>query len=249
VKPDSVGDQRHADEDQEAQRQELDRKVGVHETAQGLRGQQHDGDGDDDGRRHHRQMLRHPDGRDDAVQGKHDVQDENLGDGRPEAGNAGLADLLLDPFHGGVDLHGSLGQQEEPSGRKDDVAQGDGMSEHGEKRPCKPRHPRDAGEQQQPGDHRQPQAGTSRAALLGRRQAVGHEGDEDQVVDAQDDFQGGQGQKTGPEARVEQDFHGVFPPCSPVGGGYYRRRGRKPRCMAVTATTSPIPTASNTGLG
>jgi len=41
-------------------------------------------------------MLRHPDGCDDAVQGKNDVQDEDLGDCRPEP-ERGIADLLLTP--------------------------------------------------------------------------------------------------------------------------------------------------------
>jgi hypothetical protein len=40
------------------------------------------------------------------------------------------------------------------------------------------------------------------------RQAAHQDGDEDDVVHAQDDLQGGEHRKGDPEVRIEQKFHG-----------------------------------------
>ena len=51
VEPEPVGDQRHADEQQERQREHLDRRMVVDEPRQRSRRDEHHADGDDDGRR------------------------------------------------------------------------------------------------------------------------------------------------------------------------------------------------------
>ena len=54
---------------------------------------------------------------------------------------------------------------------------------------------------------RQAEADQARAVALMRRQLVGQDGNEDQVVDTQHDLEDDQGQQTEPDGGVEEQFH------------------------------------------
>ncbi len=88
--------------------------------ARGSGGEHHHDDGDDDGDDHDRHVVGHAHGRDDAVHREHDVEDDDLPDGRREAG---AFDLGLEQvrsrggIHVVVDLLGRLPDQERAAGR------------------------------------------------------------------------------------------------------------------------------------
>ena len=62
-------------------------------------------------------------------------------------------------------------------------------------------------QQEDPHPHRQPQADRSRPCLLLARQFRGEDGDEDDVVDAEDDLEHREGQQGDPDLRICQQFH------------------------------------------
>src|SRR6266516_3378426 len=74
----TFGHQGTADEHQETQRQHLERRMLVNEIADAPRENQHEHQCDDDRRNHDPELPRHADRRDDRVERKHDVEQENL---------------------------------------------------------------------------------------------------------------------------------------------------------------------------
>ncbi len=95
---------------------------------------------------------------------------------------AGLGHVAFQAF---VQFHGGLEQQEHATEQHDQVAAREALVEHLEQRRGQGDHPRDAGQQAQTHDQGQAQANDPRAVALMRRQLVGEDGDEHQVVDTQ----------------------------------------------------------------
>lgn len=58
-----------------------------------------------------------------------------------------------------------------------------------------------------PHDERQAQAKDARAVALRRRQLVRQDGDENQVIDSQDDLKDDQGKQADPRSGVQQPLH------------------------------------------
>ena len=85
VLPQAVSEQHHADEQQERQREHLDRGMTMHERAQGAGGHEHHAHGDHDRGHHHHRVLRHPDGGNDRIERKDDVEQRDLYDDLHEA--------------------------------------------------------------------------------------------------------------------------------------------------------------------
>ena len=77
--------QRHADEDQKAQREHFHRGVAVDERADRSGRKHHDDDGHHDGEHHDRHLLDHADGGDHGIEREHDVDDLDLHDHGGEA--------------------------------------------------------------------------------------------------------------------------------------------------------------------
>ena len=214
VKPDTVGDQRRADQQQEAQRQHLDRRVPIDEGGERSRRGDHDQHGDDDRRRHHPQLVRHPDRGDHAVEREHDVEHHDLRDDAGKArrgpGGAGVLVLALEPF---VDLARALVEQKQPAGDQDDVAPGEPALEQLEYRRRQPDDPGDRREQREAGQHRQRQPEPPRQIPPVLRQPADQDRDKDEIVDAEHDLERGQRHETGPELRVGQPLHRA---CFPI---------------------------------
>ena len=85
MKAETVGDQRHADHQEEAQRQHQNGRIAVDERRQRPHGDHHHPDRHDDGYDHDRKILGHADGRDDAVDREDDVDHDDLDEARDEA--------------------------------------------------------------------------------------------------------------------------------------------------------------------
>jgi len=100
-----------------------------------------------------------------------------------------------------------LEQQEHTTEQHDQVTPGEGLAEHLDQWVGEGHQPGHAGQQAQAHDQRQAQADHPRAVALMRRQLVGENRDEHQVVDAQDDFQDDQGQQAQPGRWISHPFH------------------------------------------
>src|SRR5690606_4391624 len=209
----AFGDQAEADHQQEAQAQDDQRRVGIDEAGQTLAGQQHDNHGHDHGNRHHRQFIGHADGGNDRVDREHGVQDHDLGDHHAKAGvgQSGAAGVLA-ALEALMQLHGGLEQQEQAARQHDQVPGRHGVIADVEQRVGQGDQPGDTHQQDQAHDQGQGQAQHARLVTLVRRQFLRQYGNEYQVVDAQDDFQGNQRKQARPDSRISQPLkHGWAP--------------------------------------
>ncbi len=137
-----LGHQRKAHQGEEGEGQHLDGGVVVDEVADGLGGEHHDEDGDHDGQHHDRHVIRHAHRRDDRIQAEDDVEDGDLDQGADEAGGGRAHALGLGgPLQGGVDLVGTLADEEQASQQQDEIAARDGLAQHGEQRLGEAHHP------------------------------------------------------------------------------------------------------------
>src|SRR5690606_5767377 len=173
------------------QGEDLQGGVLVDEVADGAGGQHHHQHGDDDGGDHHRHVLHQAHGGDHRVQGEDDVDDRDLQDDAGEAGLGGAAPrvaflLALDAV---PDFQRALEQQEQAAEEQDQVAARDALAHHREQVGGQAHHPGDRQQQQDARAHGQGQADKARPGLLVLGQARNQDGNEDDVVDAQDDFQ------------------------------------------------------------
>jgi hypothetical protein len=174
--------------------------------------------GDDHGGDHHRQMVGHADRRNHRVQREHDVQHHDLRDDGGERSHLLRAILVLLALEVVMDLDGGLAQQEQAADDQHEVARGDGVAAHREQLGGQVREPGKRGQQQDAGRHGcgQPQRAGAGALRLGK--PAGEDRDEDDVVDAQDDFQAGEGQQGDPGLGVGDPLHRAVPRES-VGDG------------------------------
>ena len=105
--------QRHADQEQEAERQHLDGRMAMDELADRLGRPHHDADGDDDGRHHDPQLVDHADGRDHRVEREDDVEEHDLDDHAGERRRDAARRVSLLAFELLVDFVRALRQQEQ----------------------------------------------------------------------------------------------------------------------------------------
>jgi len=111
-----------------------------------------------------------------------------------------LADLDKDLVRG-------LVEQEQAAEQQHQVTAAEAIAGDREQVFGQAHHPAQRKQQQQPRDHREAQAQAAGKVALLRRQAADQDGDEDDVVHAQDDFEGCEHRKSDPEIGVEQEFH------------------------------------------
>src|SRR5439155_944247 len=110
-----------------------------------------------------------------------------------------------------VDLPRGLAHEEEADDDQDEVAPGERVAEDGEQRPREAHQPRDREEQPDPNAEREGQPDPTRDSLLARGQTAREDRDEHDVVDAEDDLEGGQrrerDQAVGGQQRVHRRRH------------------------------------------
>ncbi len=214
VQVEAFADQRDAHQDQEREREHLDRRVLVDELADRLRGEHHDAHRDDDREHHHRNVAHHPHCGDDRIEREDDVDHRDLHERAVEAGG-GTAAM---PFVAGalerrVDLHHGLREQEQPAADQDQVAPRDVGRVDRDQRIGEAHHPRERQKQADPHQHREGEPDQSRPLALLGRQAGDEDRDEDDVVDAQDDFERRQAQQRRPGFGRGQPLHGTSSGC------------------------------------
>src|SRR5690606_5203687 len=195
-------------QDQERQRQHLDGGVAVDELADGPGGEQHHQHRQDDGDGHDGDLADKAHRGDHRVQREDDIEHRDLHQDHAEAGggNRRPGGDSVAALQAVVDLVGGLEQQEQAAADENDVAPGDFMVEDAEQGVGEAHHPGDAGKQQQSGGHGKAEAEVAGHIALVFRQAAHQDGDEDDVVDAEDDFQGGEGGESHPGLGAGEPF-------------------------------------------
>ncbi len=88
-----------------------------------------------------------------------------------------------------MDLERGLSDQEQPAADQDQVAPGHAAAKYGEQRRGEPDDPGDRQEKENPHEHRGQQARATRPCLLVAREFPRQDGDENHVVDAEDDLE------------------------------------------------------------
>ncbi|MNV09923.1 hypothetical protein D3C71_1004320 [compost metagenome] len=204
----ALGHQAETDHQQEAQAQHHHRRVLVDEAGQRLAGQQHQHHRDGHCRIHDAEVVDHADGGDHRVQREHRIEHHDLRHHHREAGVDLLAIfVMLAAFQPLVQFHRALEQQEQSAAQQDQITPGEAVLEQGDQRFGQFHDPGQRGQQHQPHQQRQCQPDHPRAVALVRRQLVGQDRDEHQVVDAENDLQHDQGCKAHPYRGVSQPFH------------------------------------------
>ena len=212
--PEALGQQRNPDEQQERQRQHLDRRVLVDEVRDLACRQHHHAHGEHHRHDHHLNVLGHSDRSNHGVEREHDVEQQNLEDDRAERERflTGVGAVLL-ALQSVVDFGGGLVNEERAAEDQDDVAPRDGGSLFGEnaeigqvkQRVGERHHPRDREEQREPPEHGEGEADGTRTGLLVGRQLVRQDRDEHDVVDAQYDFHRGERDERGEARRLKDN--------------------------------------------
>ncbi len=202
-----LGHQGETDQGEEGEGQHLDGGVGIDEITDGFGGKHHDEDGNHDRQHHHRHVIGHTDRGDHRVEAEHDIEDGDLDQGADKArGRFADALRLGRPFQGDVDLVGTLADEEQAPQQQDQIAAGDGFTQHGEERIGEAHHPGQREQQQDPGTHGEPQTQNTRFLTLRLRQATYQDGDKDDVVDAQHDLEQGKGGECDPGRGIKNPF-------------------------------------------
>ncbi|MCY1366136.1 hypothetical protein D9M69_530160 [compost metagenome] len=106
-----------------------------------------------------------------------------------------------------VHLLRALPQQEQAAEEQDQVASGNTLAEYYEQVRRQAHDPGDRQQKQDSRDHGQRQTENPGARLHVFGHAADQDRNHDDVIDTQDDFQGGQGEEGNPDFRVGQPFH------------------------------------------
>lgn len=209
------------DQEEKCQGEHLDGRVVVHEAPDGPGGEQHHPYGQDDGDDHDGQVRHETHGRNDRIEGKHDVQD---GDLRQDGKKPALLDSRgirgRDNLQAAVYLMRGFSQEEKASGDEDQVPPGKVLPEDGKQRFHQAHDPDNAEEKRQPGQHRQAQPQPSRPVSLRSGEPAHENGDEDDVIDPEDHLEGHQRSQRNPRfGAVHPCQHVRFPiPEGPAHG-------------------------------
>src|SRR5690606_9399813 len=209
-------DQGHTDQKQKAECQYLHGGVTVDEPGDGSGGEQHHTDGDHHGRDHHADLVGHSDRSDHGIETEDHVQQQDLDDDRGERRNGDLHLVGFLTFEFLVDLEGGLPQQEQTTEDQDDVTSREFVANHLEQGLREADHPADGEQEQDPHHHRQTETHRPCSRSLRLGQLVGEYGDEDDVVDAEDDLQNCQRDERDPDVGIGEPVHPVTLPGHPV---------------------------------
>ena len=145
-------------------------------------------DRDDHRRDHHPQLIHHPDGGDHRIQREDDVEQHDLDD-HPQKRSAARPEPWPSSPSSVVDFDRALGEQEQAADDEDQIAPGDFLTEHGEERRGEPDDPRKREQQQHARNHGAGRPSRRARACCRRGQLARQNRDENDVVDAEDDFQ------------------------------------------------------------
>ena len=190
----AFGHEAEADHQQQAQAQDHHGGMARHETHQRAAGQHHHRHGDDHGDHHDAQVLHHAHGRDHRVQREYGVQHHDLQDHLPEHGMLRLLPGVrpAPPSRARAVPWCPLNSRNRPPSirirSRPEISAPSTVNRGWVSVTTQAM----LAKQAQAHDHGQRQADHARAVALMRRQLVGQDGDEHQVVDAQHDFKNDQ---------------------------------------------------------
>ncbi len=123
--------------------------------------------------------------------------------------------MTLLAFQPVVDLVSALGDEEESAEDEHEIAPRDLLAKDGEERRRELHDPAEREQQQDPHQHRQHQTDLAGPLLLGLGELSRQDGEEDDVVDAQDDLEDRERGEANPGLRVGYPVHEV----EGLGGG------------------------------
>ena len=192
MEAEAVGDERHADHQQEAERQHDDRRVLLDKARQRIDGHHHHGHGDDDRDIHDRDLVGHADRGDDRIDREHQIEQQDLEDRPGDRDFERPADHVLlgiVRIYRMVDFLGCLPDEEQAAGDQDEIAPGEAVIEEFEDRICQVYDVGHRRQKQQPHHQRAADAETARGGALLFWQLVGENGNKDEVVDAEHDLE------------------------------------------------------------
>src|SRR5262245_34338538 len=106
---------------------------------------------------------------------------------------------------------GALGDQEKPADYEDEIAPGNLLVKKRKKRGGETDNPGNRKKQDNAHYHRQAQAEEAGSGLLRGRQFACKNGDEDNVIYAENDFQSEQGGKSDPSVWIHEPIHNLSP--------------------------------------
>ena len=132
VMADSVGDEEHADQDEECQRQHVHRWMAIDEVTDGASGKKHYAHRHDDGGNHDRHVLNHSHRRDDGIQREDDVEKEDLENHSGHRRGNSPFEMRAITLEFVVNLMRAFADQEKPSDDEDDVFSAHRMAKYGE---------------------------------------------------------------------------------------------------------------------
>ncbi|MEY3323742.1 MAG: hypothetical protein RLZ11_56 [Bacteroidota bacterium] len=187
------GDQQAADEDEERQRQHLQRRVLFDHGGDAAAESQHDDQGDHHRGNHHGNVVRHADGGENAVEAEDNVEESDLDDGSGEAAS-GLLLLLsmrIRPLHDTENLVRTLPQEEEAAAQKDQIPPAHRVLPDAEQRLLEAHDPRNSEQHGNPEHERQSDAQAARLPPSLLRKLVRQNADKDDVIDAEHNLQKG----------------------------------------------------------
>src|SRR5256885_4690534 len=102
-----------------------------------------------------------------------------------------------------MNLARAFRDQEQTAGDENEFTAGDVDAKNREQWLGQPHHPGQREQEQNPQQHRKGETSAARAALLRERKLRGHDGDENNVVDAENDLEPDQRKETDPSLRTK----------------------------------------------
>ncbi len=130
-----------------------------------------------------------------------------------------------------------LATRKRPPTIEHDVASRDHLREDREERLRQPHDPGDGEEEEDPRDEGQPEADPVGALLALLRELPDEDRDEDDVVDPEDELEGGERQERDPSLRFEDPVHSFSPRNRGLAGG----ESIRPACARGTSRRAPRP--------
>ena len=173
-------------------------------------------------------VVDHADGGDDGVEGEDEVDHGDLDEDGGERGGGIDALGFLVRFELVVDFGGGFPDEEEAAGEEDEVLPGDaedavmggggghhvpegGVDGDFEEGALEAHDPADGGQEEEAHEHGEAEADEAGLGALGGGEAVDEDGDEDDVVDAEDDLEEGEGEEGGPGGGIGKPVeHGGY---------------------------------------
>ena len=187
----------HADRDEERQCENFQRGAPDNEIPDRFGVGENDGEGRDDSESNDEEIRREAHGGDDRIERENHVEEHDLEDGRAERIGYVAAGMLVLQLDHVVDFLHRFPEQEQPAGDENDIAPGERNT--GEDRIGEVHQPISSGDESETRGQRDEQAEPAGLVTLVLGQARDDDGDDEHVVDAEDqlqtDEQGERGQR------------------------------------------------------